>query len=516
MGTSETRPQGAADGLRLARALVDEVRLLPDEERAELLQGARVRRDALALARAQGGSASEGDVRAEVARFRRARGLLRADDFEAWMRDRGTTLADLSRWIHDELLVQSVRLSAAPLAPRDIADFARVAEGTDGLWRRARRVCDASASDRGEDECIDRYFDSLGRPRPDDLAGWSAAAGFDELSAALAAVKRHVDEESPATRRGLCAAGDPAPSVTLWHRETGAMRLPDLAGTPAVLCLASSAERGAELRERWDGYELTAMVVCASEGRDGARVPWMVDRGAALWRAVGVDPSQDAYVVLDRGARVAWIGGDERAARREGSLRASGATLGGAMAPVAVVPDVFDAAECASLIARWDAGGHRLGAVTALGERGARTYADGAIKRREDHLVTDPALDGWIMDRLQRRVGPELLRAFHFRVSAHEPFRVACYDAERGGLFHPHRDDENPAVGDRRFALSLNLNAGDYEGASLCFPEYGVELSAPRGAAVVYSASLLHGVREVTRGRRFALVGFFQGVFRGG
>ena len=113
-------------------------------------------------------------------------------------------------------------------------------------------------------------------------------------------------------------------------------------------------------------------------------------------------------------------------------------------------------------------------------------------------------------------MGPALLRAFHFTVTAHEAYRVGCYDAAARGGFSPHRDDDNPAVAARRFALSVNLNPGAYEGGGLHLPEHGALLHTPQGAAAVYSASLLHAVTEVTRGRRFALVGFFRGEFRGG
>ena len=45
----------------------------------------------------------------------------------------------------------------------------------------------------------------------------------------------------------------------------------------------------------------------------------------------------------------------------------------------------------------------------------------------------------------------------------------------------------------RRFAVSLNLNTGDYEGGCLRFPEFGPHLYvAPAGGAVVFSCSLLH------------------------
>jgi len=50
------------------------------------------------------------------------------------------------------------------------------------------------------------------------------------------------------------------------------------------------------------------------------------------------------------------------------------------------------------------------------------------------------------------------------------------------------------------------LNAGDYEGGRLRFPEYGDHgYEVERGTGIVWSRSPLHEVDPVTRGRRFIL-----------
>ena len=61
----------------------------------------------------------------------------------------------------------------------------------------------------------------------------------------------------------------------------------------------------------------------------------------------------------------------------------------------------------------------------------------------------------------------------------------------------------------RRFACTINLNAEDYEGGDLRFPEFGPQTyRAPTGGAVVFSCSLLHEATDVTRGRRYAYLPF--------
>jgi len=49
----------------------------------------------------------------------------------------------------------------------------------------------------------------------------------------------------------------------------------------------------------------------------------------------------------------------------------------------------------------------------------------------------------------------------------------------------------------------------EYEGGDLCFPEFGPQTyRAPTGGAVVFSCSLLHEARPVTKGRRYAFLPF--------
>jgi predicted 2-oxoglutarate/Fe(II)-dependent dioxygenase YbiX len=90
-----------------------------------------------------------------------------------------------------------------------------------------------------------------------------------------------------------------------------------------------------------------------------------------------------------------------------------------------------------------------------------------------------------------------------------ERYLVACYNSEEGGHFRPHRDNTTKGTAHRRFAVSLFLNSGEYEGGFLHFPEFGKALySAPAGGAVVFSCSLLHEATPVTQGRRYMFLPF--------
>ena len=61
----------------------------------------------------------------------------------------------------------------------------------------------------------------------------------------------------------------------------------------------------------------------------------------------------------------------------------------------------------------------------------------------------------------------------------------------------------------RRLAITITLNPGEYEGGELTLPEFGSTLfRPPTGDALVFGCGLLHVVRPVTRGRRYAFLPF--------
>jgi predicted 2-oxoglutarate/Fe(II)-dependent dioxygenase YbiX len=114
-----------------------------------------------------------------------------------------------------------------------------------------------------------------------------------------------------------------------------------------------------------------------------------------------------------------------------------------------------------------------------------------------------------VANRVQARLVPEVAKAFQFKATRMERYLVGCYDAAEGGHFRPHRDNTTAGTAHRRFAVTINLNAEDYEGGDLSFPEFGPRrYRAPTGGAVVFSCSLLHMVDPIVAGRRFAFLPF--------
>lgn len=205
---------------------------------------------------------------------------------------------------------------------------------------------------------------------------------------------------------------------------------------------------------------------------------------------------------------------DEVAARiaAQPPILGMGQTAAPVPPPILVVPNIFDPALCRRLIDYYDQrGGEDSGVMRSVGGRilGVRDYS---LKRRSDRLVEDGALRAAVRQGIVRRLVPIIKRAFQFEATHLERYMVACYDSAVGGYFLPHTDNGTPATAHRRFAVSIHLNSGDYDGGEVRFPEFGMQsYRAPTGGAAVFSVSLLHEVTPVTRGRRLIFLTFVYG-----
>lgn len=177
--------------------------------------------------------------------------------------------------------------------------------------------------------------------------------------------------------------------------------------------------------------------------------------------------------------------------------------------PVLVIPGVLEPELCRELIRRYQASGGRASGFMRDIDGRTTEIRDPSHKVRKDHEIDDPALVQLLQARVVRRVVPELKKAFQFEATRMERYIVACYAAEDGGHFAAHRDNTTLGTAHRRFAVSVNLNAEEYEGGDLRFPEFGMRTyRAPTGGGVVFSCSLLHEATRVTRGTRYAFLPF--------
>jgi len=181
-------------------------------------------------------------------------------------------------------------------------------------------------------------------------------------------------------------------------------------------------------------------------------------------------------------------------------------------APVLVIPNVLDKASCRSLIDMYKAnGGSPSGFMRQVDGKTVGLH-DENFKKRRDFFIEDPKLQQRLNAIVLRRVRPEVEKAFQFTITRFERYLVGCYDADSGGYFRPHRDNTSKATRHRRFAMTLNLNVGEYTGGFLRFPEYAPHgYKGDSGTAIIFSCSVLHEATPVISGQRFALLSFFYG-----
>jgi peroxiredoxin/predicted 2-oxoglutarate/Fe(II)-dependent dioxygenase YbiX len=179
-------------------------------------------------------------------------------------------------------------------------------------------------------------------------------------------------------------------------------------------------------------------------------------------------------------------------------------------APILLIPNVLPPEMCKTLIELWESHNEESGFMKQVDGKTVG-LVDYGHKIRRDHFIKPGELQTRLQSYLSSRVVPEIRKAFNYTVSRREDFRIACYDASKGGFFRPHRDNTTDATAHRRFAMSLLLN-NEYEGGFLRFPEYGRHTYRPEaGGAVIFSCTLLHEATDVTAGRRFVLLSFLYG-----
>ncbi len=182
-------------------------------------------------------------------------------------------------------------------------------------------------------------------------------------------------------------------------------------------------------------------------------------------------------------------------------------------APLLMLPNVLSRDFCRTLIETFEASPAVDGSVATIGCDGTpQARVDPAKKRRRDMpVLPENPLHTQLRELLLRRCAPPIAAAFQARVGHTDRILIARYD-DSGGYFRRHRDNVAQNVAFREFAISVNLNAEDYEGGNLRFPEFNDHTYRPStGAAIIFSASLLHEAMPVTHGRRYVLLTFFHG-----
>jgi predicted 2-oxoglutarate/Fe(II)-dependent dioxygenase YbiX/peroxiredoxin len=253
-----------------------------------------------------------------------------------------------------------------------------------------------------------------------------------------------------------------------------------------------------------------------ARARDRGGMRWFFDPDGKLARLYGAADEAGAerpiWVAIDPSLRILFVASMDASEQVFARLRALPPPDGHAgvplHAPVMITPRIFDPDLCRRLIAYYEThGGAPSGVMRQEGGRTVGVLDD--FKKRRDAAIEDEALRVETRNAIQGRLRPEIVKAFRFQATRVERYIVARYGAEDGGYFRPHRDNLTSGTAHRQFAVSINLNAEDFEGGDLRFPEYGMRTyRPPTGGAVVFSCSLLHEATRVTKGVRYAFLPF--------
>ncbi len=221
---------------------------------------------------------------------------------------------------------------------------------------------------------------------------------------------------------------------------------------------------------------------------------------------VVLDPNLRLIARIEPGADVDHAAGGLAAVRAQRAKQ--GQTAVRIQAPVLILPNVLPPDLCRTLIRRWESEPHVENSV-ASGRVGGNVQRT-TYKTRDDFFMPPDDPDATtVLQLLRRRLLPEIRKVFNFDITHIETIRIGGYDAKNGGYFRPHRDNDSRITAHRRFAMSLNLNSGEYEGGGVRFSEYGPQIyHAETGGAVVFSCGLLHEALPVTTGRRMGLFTF--------
>jgi len=179
-------------------------------------------------------------------------------------------------------------------------------------------------------------------------------------------------------------------------------------------------------------------------------------------------------------------------------------------APVLMIPRVLEPDLCRRLIEYYQQGDPTDSGYMVQRDGKTVGVIDYGHKRRYDCHIEDSGLREIVAERIQRSIVPMIKRAYQFDATRIERWIVCCYDAEVGGYFRAHRDNTTSGTAHRKFACTINLNADEFEGGGLRFPEFGRTVYRPdTGGAVLFSCSLLHEALPVMQGRRYAFLPFF-------
>ena len=238
--------------------------------------------------------------------------------------------------------------------------------------------------------------------------------------------------------------GERAPDFVLPTIDGPQTRFYSRAGGRPTLLIFTGEEQGLENLEISE--EVDVFVITPSELLE-ANATVFIDRENAAGKAYRLEGDFAAFT-LDANLRV--LSGIQdpnafdqiyRALKSQPSHLALDIDV---QAPVLLIPNVLTPDICQVLINVWATKGNTETGVESSMSGVRRDVIDYERKKRRDHEVTDAQLLRLLTSTVGRRIMPEVQRAFHYRATRFEGFKIACYDSERGRFFsRPPRQSQS-------------------------------------------------------------------------
>lgn len=137
------------------------------------------------------------------------------------------------------------------------------------------------------------------------------------------------------------------------------------------------------------------------------------------------------------------------------------------------------------------------------------------IRQSKIHLLqSNDNENKWIFEKIAGAVLYLNQQFFNFDIEKIETLQFSEYDESYKGFYEKHIDMMYQSVGFRKLSFTILLsNDKDYEGGELLL-HYDIEPAVTRqeqGGIVMFPSYTLHEVKPVTKGTRYALVGWVWG-----
>ncbi len=129
-------------------------------------------------------------------------------------------------------------------------------------------------------------------------------------------------------------------------------------------------------------------------------------------------------------------------------------------------------------------------------------------KIRSDIFITNEKFLKKIDNIVYNNLYEKIKNDFGVDIKFREKWKVGLYDSINGGFYNLHTDDAGDTKYRKISCVIALSNKNDYEGGQFHIPSLNFEEKFEKGSAIIFNSELLHGVKIITKGRRYVLIGF--------